>query len=355
MKKIRTADLLRQDTYELALPAGRLVGSNGHVDAMNWVQGRMHDIALTPYKGDSFLLPYSYDNVDFVNIVGVVKSQFPLRAPLLIGAHYDSVIASHCADDNAAAVVIALAVGEYFAKHRETLERDIVIAIFDAEEPPYFYSPSMGSERFYEDQMDRRTVHSALIMDLVGHDITIPKDIIPEKWLKFIPFSGKKENFSLPMIKDVMFMTGAESAPEMQHIVSCTKNVSGLRVINTLNSYVGDMSDHGIFRTNGKPFLFFSCGRWQHYHQSSDTPDKLNYKKMENILRYLLKLSVEISKVKFIAGTPRITDTAKLEADSLKKAFSPLTPIILKSIGLDKLETRDDLDYIASLLMSTGL
>lgn len=35
------------------------------------------------------------------------------------------------------------------------------------EEPPYFHS-AMGSMRFYEDQTDRRGIHAAVVMDLLG-------------------------------------------------------------------------------------------------------------------------------------------------------------------------------------------
>ena len=35
----------------------------------------------------------------------------------------------------------------------------------------------------------------------------------------------------------------------------------GLKLVPTLNRYVGDMSDHGIFRENGVPYFFLSCGR----------------------------------------------------------------------------------------------
>ena len=52
-------------------------------------------------------------------MVGVVKgrSRSPL-APVLVGAHYDSVIAAPCADDNAAAVAIALQVGQWHIHRR---------------------------------------------------------------------------------------------------------------------------------------------------------------------------------------------------------------------------------------------
>ena len=72
----------------------------------------------------------------------------------LIGAHYDSVIDAPCADDNAAAVAIALSAAGQLAG--QTLNRDVVIALFDAEEPPYFHTESMGSTRFYRNRCSRK-------------------------------------------------------------------------------------------------------------------------------------------------------------------------------------------------------
>jgi Zn-dependent M28 family amino/carboxypeptidase len=48
----------------------------------------------------------------FCNLAGVIPGSNPHLAPLLVGAHYDSVIAAPCADDNAAAVAIAFSAAE---------------------------------------------------------------------------------------------------------------------------------------------------------------------------------------------------------------------------------------------------
>jgi hypothetical protein len=92
--------------------------------------------------------------------------------PLIIGAHYDSVIAAPSADDNAAAVAIALSSAT--ALGATPRARDIVIALFDAEEPPYILGPDMGSVRFCASQTDAPAVHAALVLDLVGHGFTLP-------------------------------------------------------------------------------------------------------------------------------------------------------------------------------------
>ncbi|PAW63342.1 MAG: hypothetical protein B9S38_17685, partial [Verrucomicrobiia bacterium Tous-C4TDCM] len=128
-----------------------MVGSPGHKKACQYLAGRLEEIGSVPFAGDSFELPYQSRGVSFCNLAGVIPGRKRRLAPLLVGAHYDSVIAAPCADDNAAAVAIALAVGTWAAELGQ-LDRDLVVAIFDAEEPPYFHTPSMGSERFWHDQ-----------------------------------------------------------------------------------------------------------------------------------------------------------------------------------------------------------
>ena len=334
---LSTSENLKNFVYDFAKPEGRMVGTPGHDTAKKFIVDKMTSIGLAPYATESFELPYSVSNFDFVNIIGVVKSNFPDSAPMLIGAHYDSVIEGCCADDNAAAVAIALAVGESFVLIQDELQRDVSIAIFDAEEPPYFCSSKMGSENFYENQMDDRGVHSALILDLVGHDVTIPID--NSEWLK-----------------SLFFITGAESSPEWSDVFKATGFPTDLRLVNTLNTYVGDMSDHGIFRRNGIPYLFFSCGRWEHYHQYSDIPEKLNYDKMQKLLMYIVKISNTILVSNF---TPNITDaenSIQLEIDSIHQAFSPETSTILKYIiGKDTIKSRTDIDEFVFSLLSVGL
>ncbi len=176
-RKTKLAKSLERDVLGIALEHGRRVGSEGHTIVEEYLLDRLDEIGCEPYTGDSFSLPYVQDGEVFTNIVGVVPGKDRSKQPLLIGAHYDSVIDAPCADDNAAAVAIALAVAELTVAN-DNLERDLVVAIFDAEEPPYFQTESMGSNRFYEDQMKAEGVHAAIIMDLVGHDLCFPGEFL---------------------------------------------------------------------------------------------------------------------------------------------------------------------------------
>ena len=166
---------LENDVRSLCLPEGRMVGTPGHATAEAWVARRLSEIGCQPYRGDSFALPYHVHGQDFTNFAGIIPGANRDLAPVLIGAHYDSVIEAPCADDNGSAVAITLAVGEAVASSGG-LERDLLVVIFDAEEPPYYLGRAMGSNRFYEDQLDDRGVHFALISDLVGHDVDLPLD-----------------------------------------------------------------------------------------------------------------------------------------------------------------------------------
>ena len=266
--------ILEQDVLELCQAGGRMVGTPGHVKAENWVARRLEEIGCESYKGDSFALPYSRQGLGFTNFAGVVPGADGTLPPVLIGAHYDSVIEAPCADDNGAAVAIALAVGEAVASSGG-LERNLIVAIFDAEEPPYYQSTSMGSIRFYEDQLDEHGVHFALISDLVGHDVALPPEMLGD-----IPSSVTDQ------LAPLTFATGAESHPDLPDMLQGLGTPNGMKLIATLNQYVGDMSDHGIFRKNGVPYLFLSCGHWEHYHEPTDTPDRLNYEKMSHIAKY---------------------------------------------------------------------
>lgn len=355
MSRIRLQ--LEQDVRTLALPGGRRVGSPGHAIARAFVVDRMHQLRLKPFRGDSYELPYSRDGGSFFNIVGLLPGRDRSLKPVVIGAHYDSVIDAPCADDNAAAVAIALSAAKSLSSR--PLPRDLIIAIFDAEEPWHFQTPSMGSIRFFEDHLAERGVHLALIMDLVGHDILVPVEYLDQsRWFQRIgrclPKVGS-EDVAIPGLRDLVFLTGAESHASLADMVESVRVPSRLRMIPTLNEYVGDMSDHGVFREYGQPYLFLSCGRWRHYHMPSDTPEKLNYSKMERLTRYLVRLAQAGAMANLPASTGEIVDTTAFEIRCIRRACGPLYRWILKGLGVKPLESRADIERLAQKILGMGL
>ena len=320
-------DRLMADVLALTADGGRNVGSLGHKRSRDFIVTRLAELGASQYSGDSFLLPYGPEASRFANIIATIPGAGPEKAPILLGAHYDTCGDTPGADDNAAAVAILLRVAETLS--RQACERSVVLAFFDAEEPPYFLSSSMGSIRFYEDQ---RTgpVHAAIILDLVGHDV---------------PVDG---------LEDLLFITGAESDPRLEMAVRSSEPESGLRTVPTLNSYVGDLSDHHIFRENERPYLLLTCGRWEHYHMPTDTSEKLSLSKIEAVANYVVTLTEFLSPSSLngpsIGDGPSLGDeTLDTEIYFLEKNIMPT----LRNFGISlPLNSRTDIDRLVTLLIS---
>lgn len=309
---------LRDDVAHLARPEGRMVGTAGHARARRDLVARLTALELQPYGGDGFELPYKVEGTDYCNILARLPGSDPSLPPIVLAAHYDTVIRYAGADDNAAAMAILLASVEPLRAKK--LSRDVIFALFDAEEPPHFLTPRMGSIHFYNHQR-RGPVHCAVVMDLVGHDVRIPG------------------------FEDLLFITGMESDAGLAEVIRDTR-AKGLKPLPTLNAYVGDLSDHHVFRTNKRPYLFLTCAHSPDYHRPTDTPDKLNYEKMAAIRTYLLALTERIDQTP-LEGPFEGYDSAPVEVAFMKRNMGP----ILEMFGLP-VESREDIERIARLFVS---
>jgi len=286
---------LRIDVEALAAPGSRKVGTQGHDQAKEYLIERMNTAGLLPYAGQSFELPYQVETANYMNLAGVLTGRDRSLPPILVVAHYDTCGDQPGADDNAAAIAVWFDVLEHLKE--STFQRDILFLFPDAEEPPRFLTEHMGSTHFYESQL-AGDIHAGLVLDLVGHDV---------------PLKG---------MEDLLFIFGAESHSSLAGLLEKTELPTGLRNIATLNRYVGDLSDHHILRENNKPYLFFTCGRWEHYHQESDLPEHLNYVKMDRISGYLSALIKNLDRSVFdLAGYDQ--DPIDMELKLIKRALGP--------------------------------
>ncbi len=330
----RTLEQLEADTRALSLDYGRRVGQPGHAEARAFLTRRMEEVGLRPFLGDGFALPYDpqgcgWGKHDLANLVGVVPGRDASLRPILIGAHYDSVIDEPCSDDNATAVAVALGVATALRDH--PLERDVLIAFFDAEEPPYFLSPAMGSIRFYEDQRAGLDFAAVIIMDLIGHDVEFP-------------MSGTG-------LEDLLFILGAESHGALPEIVErSAAEVPQLRVLASLNDYVGDLSDHHAFRLGGQPYLFLSCGQGRCYHSPCDTPEWVNFEKVGRVYELVLALVHAVDRDGVDPEAPN-PPTTEFEIRMIERTLGPVLEMALRQASLDHLRTRSDLDRIVEVLM----
>ncbi|NIR61618.1 MAG: M28 family peptidase [Gammaproteobacteria bacterium] len=89
---------------------------------------------------------YSVDGVPCANLAVTRRGTTRAREQLLVGAHYDSVLGSPGADDNASGVAALLELSRNFADHRPG--RSVRFVAFVNEEPPFFATPRQGSVRY---------------------------------------------------------------------------------------------------------------------------------------------------------------------------------------------------------------
>ena len=335
---------LTNHSLALALPLGRRVGQPGHDVARDYLLTEIKRIGLEPFHGESFELCYELPHPNtrklqtFTNLVGVIPGRDRTLPPILLGAHYDSVIDAPCVDDNATSVAHNLVLAGHYAL--QPLERDLIIAFFDAEEPPFFLGKTMGSRRFCEDYCQDIDFAAVIVTDLVGHDATASDLGLPSA-----------VTVVLPHLKKLVAVMGAESDGTFPEIVeSAAKEASHLRVLSTLHGYVGPMSDHAAFADTGQPFLFLSCGQGRHYHTPQDTMEWINFDKLAHITRFIADLIERIDATPADAGHSPV-DPFDTEIRMLRKALGPVAVAALRAYGIKLPESRKELDEFVTGLV----
>jgi Zn-dependent M28 family amino/carboxypeptidase len=205
------------------------------------------------------------------NVIATVRGD--VDRWVLVGAHFDHLgkLGGEVfwgADDNAAAVAILVDVGRSLAR-RAPAGRGVILASFDGEEPPYFLTGGMGSERFArEPPVPLETIDMMVCMDLVGHAFGPPE--VPDD------------------VRASLFALGAErSVGTLEHLERIVSAEPGVVLRPVDAETVPPLSDYAAFWQRRRPFLFLTGGRARYYHTPADTPDKLDYPKMAATARWL--------------------------------------------------------------------
>jgi len=269
---------------------GRSPGSPGHEIARKYLREMLDRLGFEPlFNGGWLQSGLSGHTLAAENLAGIKPGRS--KRALLLGAHYDHFQGLPGADDNAAALSILIEASRLLSPWNG--EHDLILCFFDLEEPPYFLTEEMGSVQFVQNApLDLQTVDCAMILDLCGHDVPVP---------------GRE---------DAVFVLGAEHSPDLVGAVSDVESDT-ISTYMFANERIGDLSDHHAFRVRGVPFLFFSCGRWEHYHRPSDTFEKLNLDKMQGLAEYLADLLQMLDRS--TVDVRPIDDFWRVEARSLRR------------------------------------
>ncbi|MEL6777857.1 MAG: M20/M25/M40 family metallo-hydrolase [Cyanobacteria bacterium J06597_16] len=218
-------------------------------------------------------------NRHYVNWQLMCKGRNPSLAPIVVGAHYDTVPGSPGADDNASGVAVMLALAALLSHSEGQPKRSVYLVAFDLEEYGL-----VGSRHFAAEwRAQNKPLHLMLSLEMLGYfsnepdSQRYPLDVLS----RFYPSVG---NF-------VALVGNAATIPKMmtikRHMKRANMPCQWLPVVNRGQQIprVRD-SDHSPFWDLGYPAVMVTDTanlRSPHYHQASDTLETLDIPVMANL------------------------------------------------------------------------
>lgn len=288
---------MRQRVAYLASPQleGRAAGTPGGLLARHFVEEAFAELGLVPAGEDGYRQPIP--RIGGANLLGIIPGSGPhADRYLVVAAHYDHIGINFGeihpgADDNASGVAVLLDVARQLTDTGR-LDRSILIASFDAEEPPHFLTEDMGSFHFVaHPTVPLEQIDMMICLDLIGHPFGPPH--LPDE------------------IRNTVLVMGAEKCPGVGALVDRVAGPTTGMVPRRLDAdVILPLSDHYAFQQVGIPFLFFNVGRDRHYHTPTDTPEKLDYPKMASLADYLTILTRELAAHHHFAYQSEAVDDA---------------------------------------------
>ncbi|MFL6514742.1 MAG: M28 family peptidase [Chthoniobacterales bacterium] len=212
---------------------------------------------------------------------------------VVVAAHYDSIYGAPGANDNGSGAAAVLALARRFASHhpRTTLR----FVEFVNEEPPYFQTAEMGS-LVYAGRCKARgdQIVAMISLETIGYFSDVPRSqVYPSLGLG--AFYPKTANF-------IAFVSNLGSRHLLKRCLTTFRGTQKLPseggVVPSFIPGIG-WSDHWAFWQHGYPAIMVTDTapfRYPHYHQPSDTPDKLDYDRfalvvsgMQNVIADLIE------------------------------------------------------------------
>lgn len=204
---------------------------------------------------------------------------------IVVGAHYDVAgETSPGADDNASGVSGLMELARMLQNNKPELKYPIHLVAYTSEEPPYFATDRMGSYVHAQSLKEQgQSVRMMLSLEMIGY-------FSEESFSQSFPFPllylmyPNRGNF-------ISLVGRSTETKAVQEVKGSFEAISGLEVrsITAPDWLVGiDFSDHRNYWPHGWPALMVTDTafyRNDHYHEDSDTPDRLDYEKMSLVVQ----------------------------------------------------------------------
>lgn len=228
---------------------------------------------------------YIAEGVESSNLEVVVPGASRASEIVLVGAHYDTVPGSPGADDNASGVAGLMEIARALREARPA--RTVKLVAFVNEEPPFFYFGEMGS-RVYARAARKRgdDIRVMLSLEMLGcYSDVVGSQAYPPLFGLFYPEAG---NF-------IAFVSNLRSRRALREVVSAFKGGSDFPAERLASPGIVpgvSWSDQLSFWREGYPGVMVTDTafyRYRHYHQATDTPDRIDYVRIAKVVEGLAK------------------------------------------------------------------
>jgi hypothetical protein len=235
---------------------------------------------------------YRYENFEVGNVITQIDLGEKPSTRYLLGAHYDSVDGTVGADDNAASIAVQLETARYLKKMAGSAKSNVSVKVvsFALEEPPTFTTPYMGSKVYARKaRKDGEKLDGMVCLEMVGYYCDQPG-------CQSYPFPLMFMNY--PKAGNFIGIVGNTSSRELTRSMErAFRKNPGLPVITLTVPFNGwilppiRLSDHSAFWDEGFKAVMVTDSafyRNPHYHLPSDTMDKLDFRRMAELVKSLL-------------------------------------------------------------------
>ena len=236
------------------------------------------------------------------NVIGTYSAATPSQAtepPLIIAAHYDTVLGSPGADDNASALAVLLEVAR--SLRGATLSREVRFIAFCLEEEDLLGSLAYTLSL----RKANHEIAGAIVLECVGY-------------AKSNEGSQRKPSgvpIAVPSVGDFLAIIGNQASAHLSAVVEAAakERVPDLKTVALAVPGNGELlpdtrrSDHAAFWHYGYPAVMLTDTadfRNPHYHRSTDTLDTLNLEFMEKVARAVIAAVIRLCATPLSGSRP---------------------------------------------------
>jgi hypothetical protein len=224
------------------------------------------------------------------NVLGLIEGTDRKDELVIVCGHFDHEGAEgdrifNGADDNGSGAVGVLEIAEAYALAGRRPRRSVLFAAWDAEERgllgAWYYAELPG--------WPHQKIVAVLNMDMIGRNEEVREQ------------SGRFRGLELQTAAsnaNAMNVIGMERCPDLRGEIERANGSVGLEIRFRYDNNLSNLlrrSDHWPFINFGVPGGWFFTGLHPDYHMTEDRPERINYEKMERVLRLVHQVSWDLA------------------------------------------------------------